>query len=301
MVNAAISKQRAKRTSSGSSRSPGVSLKKPKQGESPTQSATASSDAESKTSAVQSNDINMPHLIKLTEALGRIRQNPLFKDIEDVAALSLAEGASVEPFDQSKLKIVFDKNKGESETRDTNGEPVFLLAGANFFLQDFLWTPTPGVPINKAQMSLIKKTLPPMDPPEHFPYTVSWAIPDSSFEVLEHKGSICRLSPDSAPNFGLGLAESHIFYFVRSFLVVLITYVRTHARTNAHTHARTHACTDVRTYVRTYVRAYLLSLSFPCARRANECPVHPEPRDGRSVCTYVRTYIRTYVRTYVDT
>lgn len=186
------------RSSGSTRRSPGAPKKNIKQETVLRRDGPGPATAPEEPVTVVQNDINTQHLVKLTDALGRIRQSPFFRDVDVVAPLTLAEGASVEPFDQSKLKIVFDKAQPVSESPPplSGAEPVFFLAAANFFWQDFLWTPTPGVPINKSQMSFIKNSLPPENPPEQFPYLMSWAIPDSSFEVLAHKGSIQRLSPE---------------------------------------------------------------------------------------------------------
>ena len=97
------------------------------------------------------------------------------------------------------MKTVFDRHKEPiPELKDgiKNCKPPHLLAGVKFWWQDFLWNPSQDILMNKKQLELVKKQLPPLDPPSFFPYTLTFAIHSAEHLILEHKGKLKRVSPD---------------------------------------------------------------------------------------------------------
>lgn len=64
--------------------------------------------------------------------------------------------------------------------------------GINSFWQDFLWTPTPGVPIRRNALVRLMGTL--FKTPT--PVTLHFAVDNDDYNPLEHKGALQRVSPE---------------------------------------------------------------------------------------------------------
>ena len=89
------------------------------------------------------------------------------------------------PFDQEALKAAF--------ARGPDAEYGF---GGNMFWQDFLWSPTPAVPINGTQVKeLMNVFFPPLNPPAKCPMEIVLAIEDVR-EASNNRGALQRVSAE---------------------------------------------------------------------------------------------------------
>lgn len=136
---------------------------------------------------------NAEHICKVQEALKAIEEHPILGTVSAAAPLTVAEGASREPFKAALLKAAMGcAAANPSTTANLN----VYACGGNLCWQDFLWSPTPAVPINRLQINeLIKYHFPPLDPPAEYPMEIVLAL-EMNQEADKSFGALQRISAE---------------------------------------------------------------------------------------------------------
>ena len=72
------------------------------------------------------------------------------------------------------------------------------VRGANFFWQDFLSSASPGAPMDASRVQDLAEFVF-ADGPSHLPWMLVMRVPSPDYDILSHRGSLQRLSPEEAP------------------------------------------------------------------------------------------------------
>ena len=131
----------------------------------------------------ESDKVNLAYIEKLQGAVDRIKGHPLFQDIENALPLKIidkAESGVQAPVDAAACQHAL------------NTSTQSYTCGVNLFWLDLLWSPTPGVPLRGSAIEAMTATT----FQEPAMCTVHVAVPDKSWNPLEHKGALLRVSPE---------------------------------------------------------------------------------------------------------
>ena len=132
--------------------------------------------------------VNGGILQKLESDLSVIQSSTLFANAAKDAPLSIAGSKTggrsgiMAPFNLEMFKASMKRNKE-------------YKCGGNFFWLDMRYSSSPGVPLNKEAVAQFE-THYFKDPLNAFPVDVCVAVPDLSFNPLEHAGALRSFSPD---------------------------------------------------------------------------------------------------------
>ena len=74
------------------------------------------------------------------------------------------------------------------------GQNKKYKCAANFFHQDLLFSPTPGIPYSAARIDLLKRYY--FKEPSAFPMDLIVAVPDLSYEPMTHRGAWKTCNPE---------------------------------------------------------------------------------------------------------
>ena len=89
------------------------------------------------------------------------------------------------------MQDAFDRDKCNSSLAE-HGKYV---AGGNFFWQDFLWTPTPNVPLEIDRVRELGRHAFESGP-THLPWMLHLRVPRADYPVEQHRGNLERVSPE---------------------------------------------------------------------------------------------------------
>ena len=174
----------------GKRATPGSATKetKAKKVKSPVDTKKIPVPAEGASSAASSDNMCGPTIRKVHEALDTIGGHQIFVGIQNMSPLSIAEGGTQAPFQQSELKNAIDRN---------------YSCGVNFFWQSFTWLANHRIPINPGQIQEMQRyAFKPREPPTNITFTTVLAIDSNEHDVNKSKGALQRLSPPE-PTFAL--------------------------------------------------------------------------------------------------
>ncbi len=122
-------------------------------------------------------------LADLISARDLVLQDDAFQDIVSANPLPISAEAdssgTQSPFNLSDFKQAM-KSRGE------------YTCGVNSFWQNFLWTPTPGVPIRRNALSSLMATVFKTPTPVH----LHFAVDSAEYTPLDQKGGLLRVSPE---------------------------------------------------------------------------------------------------------
>ena len=125
------------------------------------------------------------HLVKVHEALTKIRGCEIFQNLSDALPLAVKDGGNQAPFCHKDFVQAL-----------ASDDAVYRCAG-NFLWIDHTWLCNHRVPFNQGQIKAIQKfSYPPLDPPANNPFDMHVAVDEQNFKVLEHVGSLQRVSPE---------------------------------------------------------------------------------------------------------
>ena len=120
------------------------------------------------------------------DALGKIADHVMFKDIVEEEPYNMSNGGAQAPFKQSDMTAVLNRD----------GPGLFYKCGLNFMWQSFTWMCNHRVPINKGQIKELQRfALEPLKPPRHLPFETVIALDSATQCVMGAKGALQRLSP----------------------------------------------------------------------------------------------------------
>ena len=120
------------------------------------------------------------------DALGKIADHVMFKDIVEQEPYNMSNGGAQAPFKQSDMTAVLNKD----------GPGLFYKCGLNFMWQSFTWMCNHRVPINNGQIKELQRfALEPLKPPRHIPFETVIALDSATQCVMGAKGALQRLSP----------------------------------------------------------------------------------------------------------
>ena len=132
--------------------------------------------------AGETDSSNSTFLEDVIKAKDLVLAHPLFHGIVALDPLPISsdsESGSVPPFEPEDYKKAI-KARGE------------YTAGVNGFWQDYLWTPTPGVPVRRKALATLTETT--FKTPASL--TLHFAVESEDFNPLNHKGALQRVSPE---------------------------------------------------------------------------------------------------------
>ena len=120
------------------------------------------------------------------DALGKIVDHVMFKDIVEQEPYTMCSGGTQAPFKQADMNAVLDRD----------GPGNYYKCGLNFMWQSFTWLSNHRVPINRGQIKeLTRFALEPQRPPRHIPFETVVALDSPTQNVMGAKGALQRLSP----------------------------------------------------------------------------------------------------------
>ena len=164
------------------------------------------------------------HLIKVHESLGTMRNHDLFKDVVNMKVLEIGEGGLQRAFSQGDCEKALSVGPP-----DNHNGPVFKCGG-NAMWHDHTWLVNHRVPFNPQSIKDIQIfSFPYDDPPACSPYVCRIAVDTPQFKVMEHVGSLQRVTPEEIGHALLFSIEQAINAgcadaVLRRWLNVLLTY-----------------------------------------------------------------------------
>ena len=110
------------------------------------QAKTSAAGADAAAGEMEQNSSNENMVRKVTnevhDAINKILEHPMFKDVVDKEPYSMSNGGAQAPFKQADMNAVLNKD----------GAGYFYKCGLNFMWQSFAWMTNHRVPINKGQI-----------------------------------------------------------------------------------------------------------------------------------------------------
>ncbi|CAK0845984.1 unnamed protein product [Prorocentrum cordatum] len=120
------------------------------------------------------------------DALSKIAEHPVFKDIVEQEPKTMSDGGAQAPFKQADMNAVLNRD----------GPGLVYKCGLKFMWQSFAWMCNHRVPINKGQIKELQRfALEPLQPPRHIPFETVIALDSATQCVMGAKGALQRLSP----------------------------------------------------------------------------------------------------------
>ena len=128
------------------------------------------------------NDVNATYLVQIHDAIVKLKKHPVFHNIDlmDPLPIALGGGGAQAPYNATDF----------AHAMSSAGHYV---CGCNFWWQDPLYTPCPGVPLNLARITKMSANL--FKEPEPFPIIMTIGV-RAKFLPHEHKGSLDRCTPE---------------------------------------------------------------------------------------------------------
>ena len=147
--------------------------------------SAASAEGTAAPAALAASAVVSPYAVgPLHEHLNLIKDHVIFANVEGREPLKIQDGASLSPYALSEHCAALENKKP-------------YKCGGNFWWQDILWVANHRVPVNAAQIKEISRFyLPPLDPPETFPFDLTLAVDDDTFGSTGKLKGLQRLSPE---------------------------------------------------------------------------------------------------------
>ena len=125
------------------------------------------------------------HLLRVHEALNIIRNNPIFKGIQEALPLTIAEGGNQVPFSKMNFRQILGQNADAQ-----------FSCGGNLLWSNQAWLANHRVPVNAGQVKHLQLAHFPFDdPPLSNPFTQTVAVDNCDFNMADHLGRLQRISP----------------------------------------------------------------------------------------------------------
>ena len=136
--------------------------------------------------AMASNEANRAIDRALAEDLAVIRSHALFKAIERAAPAAI----DVAKKELSGNQAIYDAEHYAASIQASG----LYKCGGNFFWQNALFTPAPGVPLNQNAIESLVNFY--FQTPAAYPLSLLVALPNKDYDPMVHKGALRSCSPD---------------------------------------------------------------------------------------------------------
>ncbi|CAK0857299.1 unnamed protein product, partial [Prorocentrum cordatum] len=153
-----------------------------------TKTSAAGADAAAGEMEQRSSNENMVRTVvnEVHEAISKIMDGPMFKDIVEQEPCNMSSGGAQAPFKQVDMSGVLKKD----------GPGHSYQCGLIFTWQSFACMRNHSVPINEDQITELQRfALERVRPPRHIPFEAATALDSATQCVMGAKGALQRLSP----------------------------------------------------------------------------------------------------------